>query len=220
MKQHVKRSAPVARPKASTWLPPEQRDSAWYIFHQLFNCRVQRIATISVNEMRDFGTPTSGETEYDKQMQNERIDRMLTIAQMVKYWKEGVTIGVTNEKDTKQIYQLITDHLVAWKNRLAEELVIRNAPLDELTDLDRFANTVYSHAKYQFTEEIVESILHRKMMGGMRATRSNLIAPTVITINKGSDNAEPEEPKRPDRVSMSDAFARGREQSAFGPRWK
>jgi hypothetical protein len=40
-------------PRASNWVPPEQRDSGWWIFNELFHCRVQRIQTLSLEEMRE-----------------------------------------------------------------------------------------------------------------------------------------------------------------------
>jgi hypothetical protein len=221
MKQRVPRSQPVQRPTASTWLPPEQRDTAWYIFHKLFLCRVQAIQTVSIEAMREFGTPTSGDPDFDKQMQNERVDRMLSISQMIEYWESGVTIGVANQKDTKVIYELISDHLNAWKNKLEYELNIRHAPIDDLVKLDKFANTVYRHAKYLFPEDYVESILHRKLSGTMRVARDQLIkplAPRVTTIN--AEAQEPEDKKYPERVSMADAFTRGRLNGPASVRWK
>jgi hypothetical protein len=221
MKQRVPRSQPVQRPTASTWLPPEKRDTAWYLFHKLFLCRVQAIQTVSIEAMREYGTPTSGDPDFDKQMQNERVDRALSIAQMVEYWEAGVTIGIADQKDTKVIYELISDHLNAWKNKLENELNIRHAPIDDLVKLDNFANAVYRHAKYQFGTEYVESILHRKLSGAMRVPRDQLLKPVaqVTTINAES-SPEPDEKTYPERVSMADAFTRGRLNGPVSLRWK
>jgi hypothetical protein len=223
MKQRVPRSQPVHKPQASTWLPPEQRDTAWWIFHKLFLCRLQRIQTLTIEEMREFGTPTSGDSEYDKQMQNERVDRMLSIAQMMQYWSEGITIGVSDEKDTKLIYELITNHLSAWRNKLEFELNVRNAPIEDLVNLDKFANAVYRHAKYQFSEEYVDSILHRKLAGATRVPRGKFLkAPNsgITTINKDQSPTADEQNERPERVGMADAFTRGRLQGPASIRWK
>jgi hypothetical protein len=224
MKQRLKPRNPVTVPRASDWVPPEERDTGWWLFNQLFHCRVQRIQTVSIDEMKDYGTPTSGDPEFDAQMRNERIDRMLTIKQMMEYWDQGVTVGVVSEKDTKSIYELITNHLLAWKRHLEVEINVRGAPLDDLIKLDAFANIVYKHARFHFTKEYVDSILGRKIEAIPHA-RDNVIKPfsEVVRINADERAQSPEDAQKkleeqyPDRVSLSDAFQRGQRNGGVNP---
>lgn len=221
MKQRMKPTNPVTVPRASSWVPVEKRDTAWWIFNQLFQCRAQRIQLMSMDEMKEYGTPTSGLPEYDAQMRNERVDVMLTIAKMVEYWDQGITIGIANEKDTKQIYELIANHLEAWKHRLMTELNNRGAPLDDLVKLDKFASVVYRHAKFHFPKDFVDSVLARQVSNS-RVSRANLQAayeqkPIVINEETGESQVDHQKilnEQYPDRVSMADAFKRG--QSSGG----
>jgi hypothetical protein len=233
MKQRMIPSKPVCVPRASDWVAPANRDTAWWIFKELFHCRVQRIQTVSIEEMKEYGTPTSGDPTFDAQMRHERVDRMLTIAQMVEYWEAGVTVGVVEEKNTKKIYELIANHLTAWRHKLDNELNNRGAPLDELMKLDKFANVVYSHARFHFTQEYVDSLLHRKLASA-RAARHNVLKPyeePVVPVNQagGEEPTDPQkrlDEKYPPRQSMADAFKRGQGASVSGggtlftPRWK
>jgi hypothetical protein len=231
MKQRLKPPQPVMVPRASDWVPPEKRDPAWYLFNQLFHCRVQRIQTLSLEEMKEYGTPTSGDPEYDAQMRNERQDRMLTIAKMVEYWDNGITVGVVAEADTKRIYDYISNHLIAWKYKLEHELNNRGAPLEDLIKLDKFANSVYRHAKYHLPDDYVESILHKSIRGA-RMHRANIMKP--FQAQPSTINGQVEEPKSrqeeldekyPNRVSMADAFKRGQSNGGVTggvgvPRWR
>lgn len=229
MKQRLKPKNPVVVPRASNWVPPAQRDTAWWIFNELFHCRVQRIQTLSLDEMKEYGTPTSGLPEFDEQMRNERIDRMLTISQMMEYYEQGVTVGVVADKDTKRIYDFITDHLLAWRHHLQTELNTRitsAAPLEDLVKLDQFANVVYKHAKYHFTQEYVDSLLGRKI-DAIPHARQNVIKPFSEVVRISADGKshevhqneeqEPVQEKYPDRVSLADAFTRGQKNGGVKP---
>lgn len=229
MKQRLKPKNPVVVPRASNWVPPEQRDSGWWIFNELFHCRVQRIQTLSLDEMKEYGTPTSGDPVFDEQMRNERIDRMLTIAQMMEFYENGVTVGVVADTDTKRIYDFITDHLLAWRHHLQTEMNMRiqmQAPLEDLVKLDQFANVVYKHAKFHFTQEYVDSLLGRKI-DAIPHARQNVIKPFAEVTRISADGKshevvqaeeqQEESNKYPDRVSLADAFNRGQKNGGVKP---
>lgn len=198
----------------STWVPEEQRDTSWYLFHKKFRCRVSNIKTMSMDYVKTFGMPTVGDPVHDTQMANELVDRMLSINQMLEYHREGVDILVCKYSDTKEIYERISDHLSAWKRTLETSYSTRGAPIEDLIELDKFANVVYKHAKFQFTQEYVDSILARSMGNHMRVNRSNIMAqkPTVITINKIDEHGREqisfteEVPVKPERNSMEEAL--------------
>lgn len=197
-----------------TWIPEEQRDTRWYIWHQRFQVRVPFIQTLSVEYIQKFGMPTTGDSQHDRSTANESVIRMLTIAEMVEYFSRGVTIAVCNVKDTKKIYEHITDHLMAWKKELEESIHVRNAPLEDLKRLDKLAHAVYAHAKPQFTSEVVESIINRRIAGASRVPLSRLLAmPDEIKPKELPPEAMPD----PGRVSMADIFAA--RQQATRSRW-
>lgn len=206
--------------KGVGWVPENQRCTAWYLWNRMFMCRVPFIHTMSMDYLQHFGMPSSGDAAIDRQTANELVVRMLSIHDMVEFYQRGVTIAVVQIKDTKIIYELITDHLNAWKRELEIALNTRNAPIDDLILFDKFANVVYRHAKYQFTEEIVESILHRKMAGAMRVHRANLFKYTPYDPKpvKNKDGEETDQHKYPDRISMADIFAN--RKAAGRPKWK
>lgn len=205
----------------STYVPEHLRDTAWYIFNKKYLCRVSNIQTRSIDHIALFGSPTCGDPARDRDMADQLIDRMLTINEMVEFFKQGITIRVANVRETKSIYEHITDHLNYWKRHLEESWHTRGAPIDDLILLDRFANVVYRHAVYQFTTEIVESLLARRMSSVMTVNRNSIMGnkAKVVTINANGEK-EVTEAKIPERESMAEAFAGKKAGISGASKWR
>ncbi|MGF6603683.1 hypothetical protein P3T23_008437 [Paraburkholderia sp. GAS448] len=222
MKQHVPRVSSLQRPAVTTWVPPAQRDTAWWIFYRLFRCRLRRILTIPLEEMQEVGTPTSFDPDVDRQMQNERVERMLSIAQMAQYWGDGISIGLVDPKDAKEIYERLSNHLYAWKDRLETGVAPRNAPLEDLAKLDAFANVVYALARYQLPRDYLDSRFERQARNLFALTGESLLKSPraagsgITTINPADEETDP----RAQRLSLADAFVRGRPSADWALRWK
>jgi hypothetical protein len=207
------------RPKV-TWLPEEQRDTRYYIFVPIFKCRVSNIKSMSISYLQHFGMPTASDPRLDAETSGELITRMLTIEAMAEFFNKGVTIAVCKYEDTKVIYDHISNHLNFWKRQLDTGLNTKNAPFDDLILLDKFANAVYAHAKFQFTQDTVDSILLRQMSGAMSFTKDTLFRkpPVVLTVNKTPE--EEQEDKYPERASMAEGFNSRKEIIGGRPKWK
>lgn len=205
---------------SNVWRPESERDTAWPLFHKLFMCRVNNLETMSVQYLQTFGIPSSGDYEQDKRDSTEMVVRMLTINQILEFFKNGSIVRIVKLEDTKIMYELISDHLNAWKVEIEKRFNTRGVPIDDLLELDKLATAVYKHAAPQFTTEIVDSIIARKLSGNMRVNRSNiLIKPkeTAIDVTTG----EPiEQPSYPPRQSMADVFIQTTPNSNLSSRWK
>ena len=86
-----------------TYIPEDQRDSAWWIWNKKFTCRIPYLQSMSTDYIRQFGVMVSGDPVRDKAIVSETITTMLTIAQMVEYFSKGVTVGVVKYEDTKPV---------------------------------------------------------------------------------------------------------------------
>ena len=188
------------------WVPEDQRDTRYWIFNALFYCKVSNIQSQSLDYLQLHGMPCVGDATYDRQQANELIDRALCIVDMIELYNNGVTVRVSKYEDTKIIYERITDHLNAWKTRLESGFHMKDAPIEDLILMDKFAVSVYSHAKYQFTEVYVDSLIGKRLTSTMRIPLDQLITRKEITsINKIEDDNS--EDKLPTRVSMQEIFA-------------
>lgn len=202
---------------SATWTPPENRDTSYFIFKKLFMCKIKNIDSMSIDYIRIFGSPTSGDTTSDYGTTNELITRMLTINQMVEYYKQGITIHVVNYNDTKEIYDRISDHLNAWKTKLNTSFHVREAPIDDLVLLDKFASVVYQHAVRLMDTKYVDSILSRQIAGTLNVTRDNILAP----LKSMSTTINPiEEDKPPERLSMASSFVSTLPSTAVTKKWR
>ena len=184
-------------------------DTSTYIFDYLFKCRIPNLQTMSEEYIRFFGMPTTGDPSIDQAMADQWITTMLPISKMVEYSKQGITIKIVKYDDVKVMYNYISLHLQAWKNQIGNGINVGDAPIDDLIDLDAFANLVYDQAKYQFTRDIADSLLERQMSTITRFNKSNFFKPD-IKINDSGDNitrinAEPID-NYPKRESLSDIF--------------
>lgn len=117
------------------------------IWEKLFRVRIAYKHLYSIDDIKMFGLPSVQDVNIDYQMQNQLTDVMITINAMVEYFKKGVTVYVPVHKDTKLIYDIIEQYLLAWKEKLDRGINIAVAPLDDLQLLDKFAEKIYPHAR-------------------------------------------------------------------------
>jgi hypothetical protein len=149
----------------ATWVPESERTPLWHIFNDLYMCKVPVFQARTVEDIELFGTPASGDAEFDRTMQNERRTQYMTIRQMVELFQRGVTVGIIRSSDTKKIYETVSDHLRIWQETMLRSPNIRpdNEVLDDLVALDKFASAVHLHAQHYFTHDFVESLFARRM---------------------------------------------------------
>lgn len=176
------------------------KDTSYYIWEPLFRVRVPQLQTTSAEYIRHFGTPTTGDASIDRDLANQLIDTAIPIAKMVEYFKKGIPVYIAKTSDTKIIYEYIENHLLAWKRRLEVGVNIANAPIEDLILLDRFANSVYEHAKYHFTPDVVESTFLRSMP--TMISKSNFLSAPA----QPSTAEQTEEDNYPKRDSLTDHF--------------
>lgn len=188
----------------------QQYTTDYFIFEKLWWCRIPFNQSRSVEHIKHFGTPASGDPERDRGTANELVDRMITIARMVEYWKTGVHVFVKNRNECKDIYEAISAHLQAWKKHIEGSLNVGDAPLQDLVDLDQFANVVYAHAKYQFTSTFVEDVMARRVSSVLQVSRSNMFVKKQVVVTEADTRTDEERlaEQFPDRDSnLGSTFA-------------
>ncbi len=132
--------------------PKGGHTAAYKIFNYPFLCRIAQMHLTSEEVLRQTGTVTTGNAEWDRAAACEMVDVPLTIAAMAIYVDEGATIALINPEDTAKIYRLIREHLEAWYHEVQTNLHLMDVPTDDLRKLDALAAYVYPHARYYLTE--------------------------------------------------------------------
>jgi hypothetical protein len=176
------------------------KPSDYYIWEYRFMARKPDILTRSEYQLKVFGTVHTGDRGIDQMMQNQWITCMLNIDEMVELRKKDIPIKIVYVQDTKTIYECVSYHLQTWLNKLSQGMNVGQAPIDDLIAMDRFANEVYEFAKYQFTKEIVDSVVVKNM--------ESIMAFPAGASDMFNDNRTIEEKEKdiPRRESLSGSF--------------
>lgn len=192
-------------PQQEVWVPYDKRPPAWFIWNELYQVSIPYIQMLSMEELEEYGMPASGDPYYDYGTANELRMIMIPISQMVIYFSKGVQLYVVNKDDTKRIYERISDHLNAWKANLEHSLNIGDAPFEDLKLMDQFANVVYEHAKYQFTDDTISSFLARRV--DARSTQlHDMIDRIENPVSQQQKEKDDHDKQFPKRESMADFF--------------
>lgn len=185
----------------------KSRPTTFYIFEYVFNVRYPELQSRSVDHIKHFGTPSTGNKDIDRNINSQLVNSWITIAKMVEYHEANCPLIFPNQEDIKMIYECISNHLYLWKKELENGINLGDAPILDLIALDKFANGVYAHAKYQFTPQIAESLLVQHMNGISRVNKRNFFKtkPKEVQVDKdGSVNIEHD--PYPKREELTDMF--------------
>ena len=203
----------------SEWVPESERSTAWYLFNKLFKCSTPYMAGRDVGHIKQMGAVTTGDAQRDKDIYNSSISKMLTIARMAELHQQGVPVRVPSNEDAEIIYRHVEEHLLAWLDRVQTSLNPIRAPIQDLIVLDKFAGSLFEHARYVLTNKYDMSSLFEKSLAGA-ISRDTLVECMVTqerideirsAIDKrpdSDDRLKAFEEQLPTRDGMGDAFTR------------
>lgn len=132
------------------------KNNADVIFHKLFLARVPILSTFSEEEIEITGIPMHQDMEDEKKTESmlNTTTVMITINDMVEKYKNGFKISIVNYEDMSFIYDVIQDHLLAWRNRRITSLNSTSTNVDnDLIDLDSFANEIFGIHKVKIVND-------------------------------------------------------------------
>ena len=133
------------------------KDSPVYkLFYYPFHCKVPKHATVSYESLERYGT-------YYAENQNtapyELIDKMMTINEMVEYFRNGITMVLAKPKEAGNIYEIILEHLKMWRDYGLYFGMPYEPPMEDLYLLDEFAKTLFVLAiNYGGKKEVEEDV--------------------------------------------------------------
>lgn len=184
------------------------------IFDKLYRVSIPTRQMQTIEEQRTFGIRAIGDKTLDNALLNERTITWISIDKMIDYFKEGVTVGIIDPSDCKRIYDAISPHLSHWIGHFQRGVNFSNAPVEDLILMDKFAATVYSHAKYHFTSDVMTSGLSQKLSQFMPLNPMNFFKSGPVLTNKIKTGYEEGHlkssfnPKEAEYESLADVFKR------------
>jgi len=186
----------------------EPIDTTVKLWDILYKVRMPYLQSRSTEDMRKYGVRLSSNDMLNQSISDEWITTLISVSQMVDYFGEGVPIQVVNSSEIKTIYQDLTDHLLQWKSILEKGINIGDAPMDDLILMDEFASTLFSFARYEYTDSMSDSILIRQLGGQGQFTAASLFKPiddtNIARIN--ADDPDEDDSALPKRDGLSSFF--------------
>lgn len=179
------------------------------IFDNLYMCRVPVLATRSEADIKAFGIVRTGIKDIDDNALGDWVTVMWSINTMAEKFKRGYSIKVIKEADSRTIYEHITRHLQAWQMQLDSRLNGTRAPFDDLILLDKLANVIYPHVKYELhkapppIESLMDSYLKEKDFVNKQSFANIFSNPIKETRN---NNYRSKIPDIKDREGFDDYF--------------
>ncbi len=191
----------------------EPKDTTIMLWEWYFKVRVPWLQSRPIEELKLLGTPISGNKDVDADIKNQWLTTMMPIAYMVELYQKNIPVKVIDVKDTKLIYDYISEHLHAWKQQLYQGVNVGAAPINDLIAMDEFANLVYEHAKFQFTRDMADSLLGKHLQSIHRFNIHSFFNPNTVDKleNKVTETREGvlisgQVEEIADRESLSDFF--------------
>lgn len=155
----------------------------------LFKVSVPYIYTLSEEDILLYGVYQSNNKQIDKDSHKQMTNVYIPVKTILEHFKNGATIRLTNSNDIKDIYSTIQEYLEAWRNMLSRGVNLSEAPSDDLLELDRLAEEIFSRAKYYFGDNEVESVLTMHLNSLNRVHANNFFNDSVNkVISSRGDN--------------------------------
>lgn len=157
-----------------SYIPPENRDTRYALWHVRYKVRVPYISTISADDLERDGMYTSGDPHHDHAMQWEPKLCELPIHRIAELYGQGANVSLVNRKDVAEIYKAITLHLTAWRYHIHDAFHPVTPPIDDLLLLDQLAAVIYPHAVAVFDTGFVQK--HFGMSANSSGGRKTMLA--------------------------------------------
>jgi hypothetical protein len=181
------------------------------IWKSYFKCRFHTLSDMSKEYLRTFGVNVTGIDEYDNDFKNDWTTTYLNIDSMLEKYRRNVPLKIVSPDDAAIVYEIIQQHLLRWRTRIDSTKNNARAPLEDLNDLDRFADSLFP--------KVANTILYsgpsiQTEFDAMFKDPGTLS--TDVPMGRVIDNYEDLADDAPERESLSDYFKKRMGNS----RWK
>lgn len=127
-------------------VPKEQHSPAFRLFHYYYRVMVQQMFTMDAAVAAQWGSPTSGNPDWDREMRNAWVEVQLTPVEMVALLQRGAALEFHDEQQATTIYLDLVAHLRGWLKAFETNPNLRRAPLEDFRLFDELAGQIYPYA--------------------------------------------------------------------------
>lgn len=163
----------------------ENHTPAFKIWHYYWQCMISQHYVLNDAITQQFGFPTCGDKNIDRNLANAKMRVQLTINDMVEYFDEGAEIDILDIQDSIKIYQIVYEHLNEWHSATHTNAALVDVPVEDLRKMDRFATDLW---------RIVKGHVAAKPMGGQLANRLRAMEGRRVFGRKTKEESKREVP--------------------------
>ena len=163
------------------------------IWDTIYEVAIPQSALMSIEEVQQRGTYTTGIQPIDEAMAERPTVVWLNIDKIYKYFSEGYPIKILRRDDTIAIYEAIYDYLHIWHNHMTiGSLNNLKCPAEDLIGLDELAGYLYTFIgeEYKYGTRLTSDV------------KDPLNPLDLMTIDNPSDK-----PDVAERESLADFFS-------------
>jgi hypothetical protein len=138
------------------YIPESQRTTGWYLFNKLFQVRINPHHARTADEIKRYGTPTTGNEDVDREMDKYEQIVMWSIARLEAHFSSGYPVKFVKRSDCDEVYRLLQNHLMAMQQALTVSENVTGNPetMAELVRLDQFAEAVFQYARHGMRDSL------------------------------------------------------------------
>jgi len=142
------------------------------IWERIYPCLIPQEYTYDDDYIKRRGIIQTPDKKINAILSKEKVQVYLTVAQMVDYFTEGVSIELLDRKTMLEIYRNIQAYIDEWKDYIQHSI---NANKDNnkemLLAFDKFSKVIYDKAS---AHEIMQGVVQRVNFG-MKGTMAKII---------------------------------------------
>ena len=169
-----------------------------YIFDIVFECKARNIDLISDEDIKDYGTFSTGMETMDIDNMTQMVSANLSIEKMATHRNKGYELRYCHAEDVLKIYEYTQHYLNRWVAIIGSggSLNGSGAPIDDLVTLDKFCSEVYEQAKFYDNVKLTSleqrygvnvgfNAIRSMFVGSDASDKENKLADTVAKHRKG-----------------------------------
>lgn len=136
---------------------------ATLIWDSLYTCLIPDNLTLNPDYIRKFGVYSTGNTKYDKILENSFNTVKIPIIKILEYYLQGIEIQIPSRDDLIKIHKDIELYLEEWRQHIKYDI---NLDIDSnkelIVSLEKLSKYIYNKAN---PREVIDNLFIQKKAG-------------------------------------------------------
>lgn len=122
----------------------------------IWRVRVPRMATITPDELRMFGVPHTGRSQYDQGFLKEFIMIGVKVDEIMGYTEKGNLVAFPDPKESELLYRMGIRTLELWVPQYEFSAIKPDVPVEWIIRLDNLMAVLFEQVKWRIADRDIE----------------------------------------------------------------